>query len=115
MKIVNLDSLNPEQRDGLGYVNAVNNAAAKQQFDADEAAKLAADETYAVQPFVPESDQDYADRVIRPAFDSYAAQKLTALRETVLPALDASKVVGLQKYLEASPEKQAQIKEILGV
>ena len=116
--MIDLTKLSPEQAAGLAHVNALSNAEKKVAWDATEATKVSAatqDAPYTAQLYVPETDAEYADRVVVGVFESYARQRSDFLRSKVLPSLDDSKLAGLQKYLAASPELQAQIKQLLGV
>ena len=116
--MIDLTKLSPEQAAGLSHVNTLSNAEKKLAWDATEATKVSAatqDAPYTAQPYVSETDAEYADRVLAGVFDSYSRQRLEFLKSQVLPALDDSKLAGLQKYLTASPELQAQIKQLLGV
>lgn len=109
--MIDLAELTPEQAAGLSHVNAVANAERRAVFEAGEAAKPENER----QNYVAESDQEYAERVVGGAFDSFARQRSEFLKEQVMPALDDSKLVGLQKYLTATPEVQAQVKQLLGM
>ena len=116
--MIDLTKLSPEQAAGLSHVNSISNAAKKESFDQGEAQKVSAAPVgapYSAQPFVPEADQEYAERVLGVVFDSYAGQRQEFLKSEILPALDETKVKGLQAYLAASPAVQAQVKQLLGV
>ena len=116
--MIDLTKLSPEQAAGLSHVNTLSNAEKKTAWDGTEATKVSAatsDAPYTAQPYVPETGQEYSDRVVGGVFESYARQRSDFLKSQVFPALDDSKLAGLQKYLRASPELQAQIKQLLGV
>lgn len=92
--IVYLGSLTTEQTAGLQF--AVDRANAARPTGTD-----------------PVTLQEYVDKLVGDMCASYEKDRLESLRQSIIPMLDESKVVGLLAYFNATPDKQLQIKTIL--
>jgi hypothetical protein len=113
MKLIN--EISDAAWGGYVWANAKANAALQSDFDLAEAQKLSANPKYTVQPFVPVTDEAYAAARMEDVGLSYRDQAMKELKDQVMPALDQSKLEGLQKYLSADAATQDQIKKLLGV
>lgn len=113
MKLIN--EISDAAWSGYVWANAKNNKALQADFDQAEAQALASDPKYPGQTFVPVTDEAFVAARQEAIGLDYQRQALEELKAQVLPALDQSKMEGLQKYLTATPEVQGQIKQLLGV